>query len=175
MTIVQDPHGNPLATPLRSKTVTWSDPMATAASGRELAGMEVLGQWMRGERPGPPMCDLMGFKLVGVEEGAVVFSSTPDESVYNPIGMVHGGMACTMLDSAAGCAVHTTLPAGVGYSSIEIKVNFLRPIQADAGAIYARGRVTKAGRRVCFAEADLRDEAGNVLATATSSCLVLSD
>lgn len=175
MTIVRDPQGDPLATALRSKTVTWSDPKATAASGRDLSGIDFLGQWMRGERPGAPICELMGFSLVGVEKGAVVFASTPDESVYNPIGMVHGGMACTMLDSAAGCAVHTTLPAGVGYSSIEIKVNFLRPIHADSGPMYARGWVTKAGRRVAFAEADLRDEAGNVLATATSSCLIVSD
>lgn len=167
-------HRDSTATPLRSKTVTWSDPKATAESGRRLSGMEFLAEWMRGERPGPPICELMGIALVRVEDGEVVFASTPDESVYNPIGMVHGGMACTLLDSAAGCAVHTTLPAGVGYSSIEIKVNFLRPVHADAGPVYARGKVTKTGKRVCFAEADLRDQAGNVLATATSSCLILS-
>ncbi|MET7610906.1 PaaI family thioesterase [Streptomyces seoulensis] len=170
----QIPHVAPLTTTSRSRTVRWSDPKATAESGRDLPGIEFLSQWMRGERPGAPICELMGFKLIDVEEGGVVFASTPDESVYNPIGMVHGGMACTMLDSAAGCAVHTTLPAGVGYSSIEIKVNFLRPIHADTGEILARGRVTKAGKRVCFAESDLRDSAGNVLATATSSCLIIT-
>ncbi|MEV0188249.1 PaaI family thioesterase [Kitasatospora purpeofusca] len=165
----------PLATATRSKTVTWSDPLATAEAGRNLSGIELLSQWMRGDRAGAPICELMGFKLIDVEKGRVVFASTPDESVYNPIGMVHGGMACTMLDSAAGCAVHSTLPAGVGYGSIEIKVNFLRPIHASTGEIFARGWVTKAGRRVCFAESDLRDSAGNVLATATSSCLITSD
>ncbi|MFC9156957.1 PaaI family thioesterase [Streptomyces bauhiniae] len=169
----QTPPPAPPATAVHSKTVTWSNPEVTAQSSRDLPGIEFLSQWMRGERAGAPICELMGFKLTEVEEGGVVFASTPDESVYNPIGMVHGGMACTMLDSAAGCAVHTTLPAGVGYSSIEIKVNFLRPIHAHTGEIFARGRVTKAGKRVCFAESDLRDAAGNVLATATSSCLII--
>ena len=116
----------------------------------------------------------MGFTLVSVESGEVVFAATPDESVYNPIGMVHGGMACTMLDSAAGCAVHTTLPAGAGYSSIEIKISFLRPIHTHTGEIFAHGRVTKAVKRVAFAEADLRDSAGNVLATASSSLLIIT-
>lgn len=159
---------------IRTKTVSWSDPQAIANDGRSLSGIEFLSQWIRGERAGAPIGELMGFRLVEVREGEVVFSADPDESVYNPIGMVHGGMACTLLDSAAGCAVHSTLPAGVGYSSIEIKVNFLRPIHAHTGPIRARGWVTKAGRRVAFAEADLRDSAGNVLATASSSCLILA-
>ncbi len=157
----------------RSKTVSWSDPGETAALvGRGLSGLEFLTRWQRGEQANPPIGELVGFRLTAAENGAVEFTCEPDESVYNPIGMVHGGLACTLLDSAAGCAVHSTLPSGFGYSSIEIKVNFMRPIHAGTGAIIARGWVTKPGRRVCFAEADLRDSSGTVLATASSTCLV---
>ncbi len=157
---------------VRTKTVRWHDPSATAERSRGLSGRDFLTQWMRGDVPGAPMGELMGFRLVHVADGEVAFACTPDESVYNPIGMVHGGLACTVLDSAAGCAVHSMLPAGVGYSSIEIKVSFLRPIQAFDGDIVARGWVVKPGKRVSFAEADLRDAHGTVLATASSSCLI---
>lgn len=158
---------------VRTRTVRWHDPLATAELGRGLSGRDFLTKWMRGDIPGPPMGELMGFRLVDVAEGEVSFACAPAESVYNPIGMVHGGLACTVLDSAAGCAVHSTLPAGFGYSSIEIKVSFLRPIQAYKGDIVARGWVTKAGKRVGFAEADLRDAHGTVLATASSTCLIV--
>lgn len=155
-----------------TKTVSWHDPRLTAETARGSSGFEFLAAWQRGEHPGAPICELINTHLVYVEEGGVEFACTPDESMYNPIGMVHGGIACTLLDSAAGCAVHSTLPAGVGYSSIEIKVNFLRPIHARNGEIFASGRVTKPGKRVAFAEAELRDSAGTLLATATSSCLI---
>ncbi len=104
----------------------------------------------------------------------MTFVGTPDESVYNPIGVVHGGLVCTLLDSVIGCAVHTTLPAGVGYTSIGLTVNYLRPVTADSGALTAVGRVTKPGRRVAFADGDVRDAAGRLVATATGSCLVMS-
>ncbi|MEU1208580.1 PaaI family thioesterase [Nocardia sp. NPDC005825] len=172
MTTLSTPH-SPAIDAVRSKTVSWNDPKATAEAGRHYSGLEFLTRWMRGEASGAPIGELMGFRLASVKAGEVVFAGTPDESVYNPIGMVHGGFACTLLDSAAGCAVHTTLPAGFGYSSIEIKVNFMRPIHAHTGEIHARGWVTKPGKRVCFAEADLRDSTGTILATATSSCLIV--
>lgn len=100
-------------------------------------------------------------------------TAVPDESHYNPIGSVHGGFFATVLDSACGCAVHTTLPTGVGYTSLEIKVSFLRPITADTGKVTAHGWVTKRGKGVAFAEADIRDQDGRVLATASSTCLVI--
>jgi uncharacterized protein (TIGR00369 family) len=127
-----------------------------------------------GEVPAPPIARLMGFDLREVGEGEVTFVGTPDESVYNPIGMVHGGYVCTLLDSALGCAVHTTLPAGVAYTSIEIKVNYLRAVHVDAGELRIRGRVTKPGRRVAFADGDVRDASGKVLATAQSSLLIVA-
>jgi uncharacterized protein (TIGR00369 family) len=109
---------------------------------------------------------------VSVNPGDVVFGCLPDESVYNPIGVVHGGLVCTLLDTVAGCAVHSTLPADVGYTSVEIKISYLRPVRAGVELI-AHGWVTKPGRRVAFAEADVRDPSGTLLATASSTCLVM--
>jgi uncharacterized protein (TIGR00369 family) len=165
------PPAAPLAT--REKTVTWEDPMATAAAGATLPGLAFLREMAAGRIPAPPIARLMGFGLGEVAEGAVTFVGVPDESAYNPIGLVHGGYVCTMLDSALGCAVHSTLAAGVGYTSIEIKVNYLRPVHAGAGEVRCHGRVTKPGRRVAFAEGEVVDAAGKVLATAQSSLLIM--
>jgi uncharacterized protein (TIGR00369 family) len=139
-----------------------------------MAGLDYLQAMLAGRLPPPPIAATMGFTLGAVGSGEVSFVGTPDTSVYNPIGVVHGGYVCTLLDSALGCAVHSTLPAGVGYTSIEIKVNYLRPISAASGELTARGWVTKPGRRVAFADGDVRDAAGTVLATATGSCLVMA-
>lgn len=98
----------------------------------------------------------------------------PNESHYNPIGSVHGGFYVTLLDSVCGCAVHTTLPAGVGYTSLEIKTNFLRPMTVETGKVTAKGWVTKAGRSAAFAEGEIRDQSGKLLATASSVCLIVS-
>ncbi|WP_460717887.1 PaaI family thioesterase [Nocardia heshunensis] len=157
----------------RSKTVQWFDPKVGLEAAVGKTGLEYLTAMMNGEIPGAPIGGLFNMRPVEVAQGDVVFTCAPDESMYNPIGMVHGGVACTLLDSVAGCAVHTTLPAGVGYSSIEIKLNYLRPIHAHTGEIRAHGWVTKPGRRVAFAEADLRDADGTLLATATSACLIM--
>jgi uncharacterized protein (TIGR00369 family) len=159
----------------RRKTVTWHDPARAALTGRSLSGLAFLQAMRDGELPGPPIAALLGMRLVAVEVGDVVFGCQPDESVYNPIGTVHGGLVCTLLDSVAGCAVHSTLPAGVGYTSIEIKVNYLRGIRTTPGApidLTAHGWVSKPGRRVAFAEGDVRDGAGKIVATASSSCLI---
>ena len=110
--------------------------------------------------------------VVEVAEGRVEFSCEPDESVYNPIGVVHGGLVCTLLDSVVGCAVHTTLPRGLGYTSIELKVNYLRAVHAGSGPLTAVGTVVKPGRRVAFAEGQVTDAAGRLVATASSSLLV---
>ena len=104
----------------------------------------------------------------------MTFLITPDESSYNPIGLVHGGLVCTLLDSVVGCAVHTTLPAGVGYTSIDLQVSYLRPVHAHSGRLVAHGWVTKPGRRVAFAQGDVRDADGRLLATATSSLLIIA-
>ena len=157
----------------QQRTVTWHDPAMVAEAGRTLAGIDFLKAIRDGELAPPPMAALMGFELVEVGEGEVRFATTPDASVYNPLGMVHGGLVATLLDSALGCAVHTTLPVGVAHASVEIKVNFLRSISSDTGRITAHGWVTKPGRRIAFSEGDVRDEAGKVLATASSTIIIL--
>lgn len=140
-----------------------------------MSGLEYLTAMAEGHIPPAPISSLFGIRATSVAVGSVVFTCAPDRSTYNPIGTVHGGLACTMLDSAAACAVHTTLPAGTGYASAEIKVNYLRPIHAQSGELTAHGWVTKPGTRVAFAEADLRDENDKVLATASTTCTIFGN
>jgi uncharacterized protein (TIGR00369 family) len=156
----------------RSRTVEWHDPMITAAGALRRSGLETMQAIRDGVLPPPPIAMLMQMDITGLEEGRVEFTCTVDESVYNPIGVVHGGLVCTMLDTVAGCAVHTTLPAGVGYTSIELKVNYLRAVHASSAPLTAIGRVIKPGRRVAFAEGEVLDAAGRSVATASSSLLV---
>ncbi|WP_250285683.1 MULTISPECIES: PaaI family thioesterase [unclassified Frankia] len=159
----------------RSKTVTWHDPLPTAAVGRTMSGLDFLLAIRDGRVPPPPITAHFDFGIDEVTEGDVVFRCLPDESAYNPLGTVHGGLVCTLLDTVTGCSVHTTLPAGSGYTSIEIKVNYLRPVRVVSGRpaeLTAHGWVTKPGRRVAFAEGDVRDAAGKVVATASSTFLV---
>src|SRR5919206_3300742 len=115
---------------------------------------------------------LLQMEIVDLTEGRVEFGCRLDESVYNPIGVVHGGLVCTLLDTVAGCAVHTTLPQGMAYTSIELKVNYLRAVHASSGPLTAIGTVVKPGRRVAFAEGEVRDAGGRTVATASSSLLV---
>ena len=156
----------------RSRTVTWHDPMITAAGALERSGLETLEAIRDGVLPPAPIGKLMQFDIRALEEGRVEFGCVLDESAYNPIGVVHGGLVCTLLDTVAGCAVHTTLPAGVGYTSIELKVNYLRAVHGSSGPLTAIGRVVKPGRRVAFAEGEVLDAAGRTVATASSSLLV---
>jgi uncharacterized protein (TIGR00369 family) len=173
MTSTDDPTPDLWSTP-RDKVVTWHDPLPAAHLGRQRSGREHLQAMIDGEVPPAPISRLLGFELRRIGDGECWFAMTPDDSGYNPLGTVHGGIACTLLDSAAGCAFHTTLDAGVGYTSLEIKVSYLRPILAGSGELTAHGWVTKPGRRAAFAEADLRDASGKVLATASSTLLVLA-
>jgi uncharacterized protein (TIGR00369 family) len=145
---------------VRERTTTWADPAVTATQV--------------GPEPGQalPIATTLGFDLDLVEDGRAVFSLEPAEHHYNPIGSVHGGVFATLLDSAAGCAVHSTLPAGVGYTSVDLNVKFLRGMTTDTGRVTCEGRVVHRGRRMVLAEATLTDGRGRLLATATSSCLV---
>jgi uncharacterized protein (TIGR00369 family) len=156
----------------RERTIRWSDTASVLAALPSRTGLDFLRAIRDGELPPAPISAPMLMRLEEVDEGRVAFSCEPDESLYNPIGSVHGGVMCTILDSALGCAAHSTLPAGIGYTSIEIKVNYLRPVQMGAGKLTAIGTVTKRGRRVIFAEGEVVDEEGNVVATASSSLLV---
>jgi uncharacterized protein (TIGR00369 family) len=157
----------------RRKAISWYDPVLLGAAGAELPGRDFLQAVIDGRLPPPPIASLISAQLVSVDEGEAVFRCTPDESSYNPIGMVHGGLLCTLLDSAAGCAVHTLLPAGTGYASIEIKVSFLAPVRAGGSEIEVRGRALRVGKRVAFAEAHARDDSGQLVGHATTSIVVM--
>jgi uncharacterized protein (TIGR00369 family) len=157
---------------LRRKAVTWNDPATLAAGAGALPGREFLEAIIDGRLPPPPIANLIGARLVSVDDGEAVFRCSPDESTYNPIGMVHGGLLCTLLDSAAGCAVHTRLPAGAGYGTIEIKVSFLEPLYSDVGEIEVHGHALRVGGRVAFAEAHARDTRGRLVGHTTSSIAV---
>ena len=157
----------------RTRTIDWDDPGPPLAASRGLDGIEYLRLLISGELPPPPIARLLDFTMVSVEPGEAVFECEPGEYHYNVLGMVHGGVACTLLDTVVGCAAHSTLSAGVGYTSIDLQVAYLRPILATTGLLRARGRVVKGGSRVIFAEGVLEDAAGTPLATATSSLLVI--
>ena len=149
------------------------DPREVAEQGRQLSGMEYVQAIVTGELPAPPISELMGFRLVLVEPGRAVFEMEPGPQHYNPIGSVHGGIALTLLDSAMGCAVHTQLEQGVGYTTLEVKTNFVRPITADTGPVLAEGTVKHRGKTVATVEATLRAEGdGALLAHGSSTCLI---
>src|SRR3954451_20673405 len=159
----------------RERTVTWEDPVASAARGAGLAGIDYLNMIAAGEVPPPPIAVLLGFELVEVEEGRAVFAVTPGEFHYNPIGVVHGGLAATLLDSAMGCAVHSTLPAGAAYTTLEVNVNFARAITGDTGRVLCAATLIHRGRTVATAEGRITAEAtGKLLAHGTTTCLLRS-
>lgn len=158
----------------RTLTVSWEDPIALAASGLNVSGLDFLNAFATGRLPPPPIAKLMGFTLVEVENGRAVFAGEPGEQHYNPIGVVHGGLAMTLLDSALGCAVHSTLPAGSRYTTLETKVNFVRPVTAATGRLLCEGRVVHRGGTVATADGLLTIEAnGKLVAHGTSTCLIL--
>lgn len=148
--------------------------MNAVTPAAQLSGLEQLRAAFDPDRPerAPGIGRTMGFTVIEIEEGRVVFGGTPDENVYNPIGTVHGGYAATLLDSAVGCAVHSVLKAGQGYTTLELKVAYHRAMTKDTGPVRAEGRVVQAGRRAAFAEGRLVDEQGRLYATATSTLLV---
>ena len=133
---------------------------------------QVRGLLARGAQP--PIGRTLDFSLVEVERGRAVFEGTPDERHYNPMGGVHGGYAATLLDSACGIAVHSMLKPDQGFTTLELKVSYLRGMNDTTGPVRAEGRVVNIGRRVAFAEADIRDAEGRLMATATSTLLVLA-
>ena len=157
----------------RQLVVRWDDPMEVAGRAQEMPGIEFLRALMRGDVPPPPMVALMGMSIVLVEEGRVVFTVTPGEQHYNPSGIVHGGLAATLLDSAMGSAVHSTLAAGAGSTSLELKVNFVGTVTRDTGPLLGEGRVVHRGGSTATAEGRVTRVAdGRLLAHGTTTCLL---
>jgi uncharacterized protein (TIGR00369 family) len=158
----------------RTRRIEWSDPAISAQAARGRAGLEFLQAMVDGEVPPPPIMQTLGARLESVAHGHAVFTMTPSESHYNPIGSVHGGVYATLLDSAAACAVHSMLPAGVAYTSLDLSVRFIGAINVDTGPVSCTGTVKHLGRRTALAEAVLTSHSGKLLATATSHCLILN-
>ena len=157
-----------------SLTVTWHDPMPALELLRSMSGLDYLNGIRSGDIPAPPIAELLGMDIAEVRDGEVVFTLPPHASQYNPLGVVHGGALSTALDTVAGCAVHSTLAAGWGYTSIDLNVSYLRGVTLDTGVVTFTGRVIKRGKRVMFATAEGVDAAGNLVATATSSLLIVA-
>jgi uncharacterized protein (TIGR00369 family) len=147
--------------------------MALARTAREMSGLEFLGKLVRGELPPPPIARLMDFSLAEVGEGRAVFEVVPGEKHYNPIGVVHGGLLTTLLDSAMGCAVQSLQPAGTGYTTVELHVNLVRAVGADTGRLRAEAETIHRGSRVATAQGRVVDVAGRLYAHGTSTCLIL--
>jgi uncharacterized protein (TIGR00369 family) len=156
----------------RDRTFTWDDPSLIWEKVKTLGGLDCLQRVVSGEFPQPPMAKLMDIRLVEVSKGRAVFASTPGEYHYNPLGTVHGGFAATMLDSAMGCCVHSTLDAGDQYTTLEFKINFLRPLSVTTGEVRGIGTVLYAGRSTALAEAKVEGVDGKIYAHATSTLLI---
>jgi len=157
----------------RTRTLRWQDPVPSAAAGAQMAGLDYVRKIQAGDIPPPPIAVVMNFSIETLEEGRAVFVGEPGEEHYNPIGVVHGGYASTILDSALGCSVHTTCDQGVGYTSQTLEIKYLRPILRDTGAVRAESVVIHKGRKTATAEAKLTSvETGKLLATGTSTCLL---
>jgi len=136
------------------------------------SGLALLQGMLAGRYPPPPMAVTLGFQLIEAGPGRAVFEGTPAVSHYNALGAVHGGWAATILDSCLGCAVHSTVPPGAGYTTLEIKIHFVRAIAAGMGPLQAIGTVVHPGRQVATAEARLVDASGKVFAHGTTTCLI---
>lgn len=158
--------GAPLPAPSLPAAPLPADAVAT------MTGLELMRGMFAGALPGAPIAGLMNMRGVEAGPGFIVFEGTPGPEHYNPIGSVHGGYAATLLDSCMGCAVHTMLGVGVGYTSIDINITYVRAITHATGPVTARGEVINVGRRVGTVRGTLIDAAGKVLAHGTSSCLI---
>ena len=155
-----------------TRTTTWDDPHELGRLARELSGLEYMRHLIEEQRR-VPIGVTLGFRLVEVAEGLAVFEAEAGPWAYNPIGSVHGGWYAAVLDAPLGVALHTTLPRGVGYTTLELKVNLVRPVRPDTGVLRAVGKVVHRGRRTAVTEARMEDIAGRLYAHATSTCLIV--
>jgi uncharacterized protein (TIGR00369 family) len=157
---------------MRRRVLEWADPMATLSAAVASSGIDYLRGLASGTIPPPPMAVLMNFEIEVVDKGRVTFTATPGEEHYNPHGSVHGGYAATLFDTVLGCAVHSVLEQGYWYTTLELHVNFVRPITRETGRLRCEGFVLHAGKRVATAEAKLTDDSGKLVGHATTTCLI---
>ncbi|MGI5282725.1 PaaI family thioesterase [Nonomuraea polychroma] len=157
----------------RQHVISWEDPGILAREGLLMSGLDCLRALIEGKLPPPPACSLMNFRLTDAAEGHAVGVMEPAEYQYNPFGGVHGGVLVTLMDTVMGCAVHTMLPAGVLYSTLEIKSNFVRQVSVHSGTLRCEGSVVHLGSRTATAECRVTDASGDVCAHGTTTCLIL--
>ena len=159
----------------RVRAFTWDDPAATLRAAEGLSGLETIQAIVAGTLPPPPVAQLLGMSLLEASSARALFALEPAEWMYNPLGTVHGGIAATILDSAMGCAVHTTLPAGVGFTTADLQVRYTRAMHAGQGLVLAEGRVVHAGSRTATAEGRLylAGDEDTLFAHASTGCVIL--
>ena len=157
---------------VRSRTITWTDPARARFRGRSLTGFERLVAIQRGELAPPPAAALLGMQLDEVDAGRTVFSILAEELHENPMGTMHGGIVAALVDTAMGCALSSTLPADAGFTTLELKTNYVRAITQATGRVYGEGKVVHSGGQVATTEARVHDESGALYAHATSTCLI---
>jgi uncharacterized protein (TIGR00369 family) len=156
----------------RSRSFSWSDPLLGAAQIGRRSGLDLLRAMVAGELSPPPVMQLIGAEGLEVDEGRVTVLMTAREFHYNPLGTMHGGIIATLLDAATGCTVHSTLPAGMGYTSLDLTTRFLKPVTVASGMLRCEGSMVSRSRRTAVAEARLIDGRGSLVAHATSTCLL---
>jgi uncharacterized protein (TIGR00369 family) len=161
------------AAQVRHREITWEDPHVGVALARDLSGLDYLRAIAEGRIAAAPIAVLLGMSILAVEPGHVVFGLDVGEHLYNPIGSVHGGVFCTLLDSAMGCAVHASLDRGQAYATLELKVNLVKALTTKTPSVVATGQVVSAGRRVITASGQITGPDGTLYAHATTTCLVL--
>ena len=153
---------------------THKDGYASAAEARTaLEGLEFFRQMVAGRIPHPPLVSLLGLRIVEAEKGRVVFAGTPEDAFYNGLGVAHGGYAATLLDSAMGCAINTVMAAGRIFTTLELKINYTRPLRREIGEVRCEARVVHAGSRVSTAEGRIVDAHGKLYAHGTTTCILV--
>ncbi|WP_439814152.1 PaaI family thioesterase [Zavarzinia sp. CC-PAN008] len=157
----------------RERMVTWQDPAAVRAASSGLSGLQIMEAIRDGRLPPPPMARLVGFRCVLVERGHVAMELDPEQSLENTLGMLHGGAAATLLDTVMGCTLHTTLPPGQGFVTLDLKLTFLRPLTVASGSIRAEGRVLNQSRRNAYLEGEVRDGEGRLAVHAVGTFTLL--
>jgi len=161
-----------MGTKLRKRTFSWEDPLQGAKEAMTMAGADYFQAMNDGKLPLPPLLHTLNFKVESIEKGSAVFVFEPQEFHYNPIGTVHGGVISAILDSAMGCSIHSLLAARTGYTTLELKINFLKAITVKSGLLRAVGKVIHFGSRTALVEAQLTDQNGTIFAHGVSTCLI---
>lgn len=159
-------------TTTRTRTYEWVNPLEIAEKGKTMSGYDFLNGILKGEISPPPIAETLDFHPLNLEEGKVNFEFEPQEFHYNPIGSVHGGVISTVLDTVMGCALQSKLPQGVAYTTLELKINFIKAVSHKCGKMKAEGRLIHFGKSTALMEADLKDDKGKLYAHGVSTCMI---